>query len=147
MPELAQHYTDPRLVALYDIENKRGADTDFYLSLATEQEARTIIDLGCGTGQLTLELARERRLVMGVDPSPVMLTFARRKPHAERVTWIEGDSSALGTPNADLVVMTGNVPQVFLDDAEWNATLQNIYQALRPGGILAFESRNPADRA
>ena len=43
--------------------------------------------------------------------------------------------------------MTGNVAQVFLDDAEWAATLRAIGAALRPGGTLAFESRNPDDRA
>jgi hypothetical protein len=43
--------------------------------------------------------------------------------------------------------MTGNVAQVFLDDAAWAATLRAIHAALRPGGYLAFESRNPDDRA
>ncbi len=42
--------------------------------------------------------------------------------------------------------MTGNVAQVFLNDAEWAATLRAIHVALRPGGRLAFESRNPDDR-
>jgi hypothetical protein len=51
----------------------------------------------------------------------------------------------VGTPAADLVLMTSNVAQVFLDDAEWNTTLRHIHDALRPGGHLAFESRNPAD--
>lgn len=147
MTTLAQHYVDPRLVALYDIENTRGADTDFYVRLAAERDARTIIDLGCGTGQLTLELAHTGRHVIGVDPSPAMLAVARHKSGAERVQWIEGDASALGTPAADLVVMTGNVAQVFLDDAEWATTLRHIHAALRPGGTLAFESRNPDDRA
>lgn len=147
MPKLAQHYTDPRLVVLYDIENTRGADTDFYLGLASEMNAQTIVDLGCGTGQITVELALDGRRVIGVDPAAGMLEIARRKPGAEQVTWIEGDSSALGTPEADLVIMTGNVAQVFLDDAKWRATLHDIYRALRPGGILAFESRNPDDRA
>jgi hypothetical protein len=36
---------------------------------------------------------------------------------------------------------------VFLDDAAWTATLRHIHAALRPGGTLAFESRNPDDRA
>jgi len=43
--------------------------------------------------------------------------------------------------------MTGNVAQVFLDDAEWRATIAAIHAALRPGGYLAFESRNPDARA
>lgn len=147
MVHLEQHYVDPRLVALYDIETTRGADTDFYIGLAADLGARTIIDLGCGTGRLTCELASEGRRVIGVDPAPAMLAVARRQPGAEQVRWVEGDVSALGTPAADLVIMTGNVAQVFLDDNEWAATLRAIHAALRPGGYLAFESRNPDDRA
>jgi hypothetical protein len=63
------------------------------------------------------------------------------------VQWVEGTSNALGIPAADLVVMTGNVAQVFLDEAEWAATLCDIHAALRPDGHLAFESRNPDDQA
>lgn len=146
--KLDLHYVDQRLVDLYDRDNPRGADTDFYLHLAADLDALQILDLGCGTGLLTRELAAvDGRVVVGVDPSPPMLAVARRNPGAERVRWVEGDSSALGTPDADLVIMTGNVAQVFLDDTEWLGTLRAIHAALRPGGHLAFESSNPDKRA
>lgn len=146
MTKLDLHYTDPRLVDLYDIENPPGPDFDFFLELANELKAQRILDLGCGTGLLTRQLAVAGRQVTGVDPAVAMLAYARRQPGAAHVTWIEGDASALGTPAADLVVMTSNVAQVFLDEAEWQATLRHIHAALRPGGHLAFESRNPEDR-
>src|SRR5260370_38411457 len=75
------------------------------------------------------------------------LAVARRQPGADRVHWVEGVPSALGSAEADLVIMPGNVAQVFLDEAEWAATLRAIHATLRPGGHLAFESRNPDDRA
>lgn len=143
MVHLDFHYTEPRLVELYDRNNPRGADTDFYLNLAKSVSARRIIDLGCGTGLLTCELASEDREVIGIDPSIAMLSIAKNKPGAERVLWICGDSSNLEIDQADLALMTGNVAQVFLDDAEWNATLKSLHSALRTGGYLSFESRNP----
>jgi SAM-dependent methyltransferase len=137
------HYVDPRLVALYDLENPRGSDTDFYVALAADIDARTIVDLGCGTGLLAGELATDGRVVYGVDPAPAMLAVARARPGAENVQWIEADASNVPPLNADLVVMTGNVAQVFLTDEDWAAALRAIQCALRPGGYLAFESRNP----
>lgn len=144
--KLDQHYVDPRLVALYDRDNPRGDDTDFYLQLAIHLGARVILDLGCGTGLLTRAFATNGRDVRGIDPASAMLAWARQQPGAEHVQWTHGDASILGTPNADLAVMTGNVAQVFLDDEVWDTTLKHLYAALRPGGHLAFESRNPEVR-
>lgn len=80
MVKLDRHYVDPRLVELYDIENTRGADTDFYVQLAATLDAHTILDLGCGTGLLTRELAVDKRYVIGVDPAPSCRPAARRSP-------------------------------------------------------------------
>lgn len=145
--KLDLHYTDPRLVAMYDTDNPRGIDYDFYIQLAKDIEATTILDLGCGTGLLTRELAGHGWKVTGIDPSSAMLAYAQRQSGADLVRWIEGDSGALGTPNADLVLMTGNVAQVFLKDSDWLTTLHHIYSALSPSGYVAFESRNPEARA
>jgi SAM-dependent methyltransferase len=144
--KLDLHYTDPRLVDLYDTDNPRGIDYDFYIQLAKDIKAETILDLGCGTGLLTRELASHGWKVTGVDPAPAMLTYAQKQATAELVQWLEGDSSKLGTPQADLILMTGNVVQVFLEDSGWLTTLHHIYDALCPGGYVAFESRNPEAR-
>ncbi len=84
--KLDLHYVDPRLVELYDRDNPRGVDTDFYLALAADLNAHRIIDLGCGTGLLTCELAIEGRQIIGIDPSAAMLAVARKKPGAELYT-------------------------------------------------------------
>ncbi len=72
---------------------------------------------------------------------------ARRKPGAEQVNWIEGDVAALPQIEVDLVTMTANVAQVFVDDADWHAALDASAAALRPGGHLVFETRDPDQRA
>src|SRR5436305_11560356 len=75
-----------------------------------------------------------------------MLRVARQRPYGDRVRWIEGGTSRLGTPDADLAIMTGHVAQFFLSDESWRAALGALHAALRPGGRLAFESRNPTAR-
>ena len=139
-------YTDPRLVALYDALNPFADDTAFYLALA--ESARHVVDLGCGTGLLACELAKRGHRVTGIDPSPQMLQVARARPEGDEVTWIEGDATALPFVGAaDLLVMTGHVAQVFLDDPALLATFVAARRAIRPGGAIAFDSRNPAARA
>jgi SAM-dependent methyltransferase len=94
------------------------------------------------------ELVGEGRDVIGVDPAVEMLGVARSRPRGDVVRWIEGDASSLTSlPPADLVVMTGHVVQVFLDDATFLATLRAARQILRDGGRLAFEDRDPNARA
>lgn len=145
--KLDEHYVNPKLVDLYDLENPAGPDTDFYLQLAASLQAKRLVDFGCGTGLLTRALATAGRQVVGVDPAAAMLAYAQRQPAADRVTWVLGGAEALPPWEADLAVMTGNVAQVFLEDAAWAAALAGLRAALRPGGHLAFESRNPLFRA
>ena len=102
--------------------------------------------MGCGTGLITCELAREGYQVIGVDPAAAMLRVARQRSYGDRVRWIEGDVSRLGAPDADLAIMTGHVAQFFLSDESWHVALVALRVALRPGGRLAFESRNPTAR-
>lgn len=150
-PQGEAAYGDPRLVDLYDQDNPDGPDHDLYRALADELGAQSILDLGCGTGLLTVTFARPGRVVVGLDPSPAMLDIARRRPGADQVRWIPGDSSAWATggqeyPRFDYAVMTGNVAQHILDP-DWQRTLTDLAAAVRPGGVLAFESRNPRARA
>jgi SAM-dependent methyltransferase len=142
-----QEFHDPRLVALYDADDPGRADAAFYLDLAAELSASSIVDIGCGTGAITVELARRGHRVTGVDPAAAMVEVARGRPGGERVRWIEGDAGDLDGPPADLAIMTGHVAQVISDEDAWRATLAATHAALRPGGHLAFESRNPAARA
>lgn len=115
--------------------------------MVEEFGARSVLDLGCGTGVFALLLAERGVEVIGVDPAGASLDVARAKPGAERVTWIHGDVSAIpeGT-SVDMVTMTANVAQVFLTDADWLATLAAVRAALCSGGRLVFESRDPARR-
>ena len=146
MPDAA--FDEPRLAAIYDGLDPDRSDLDAYLAMVDEFGARSVLDLGCGTGVFALLLADRGLEVIGVDPAGASLDVARAKPGAERVTWIHGDASAIPSPlTVDMVTMTANVAQVFLADADWLATLAACRAALRDGGHLIFESRDPARRA
>ena len=137
---------DRRRVALYDEDNPDGPDHDFYRVLADKVSAYSIVDLGCGTGILTVTFARQGRTVVGVDPSASMLAYARRRIGTAGVNWIVGDSRSIPAGLFDYAVMTGNVAQ-HMSDPDWIRTLSDLRKSLRKGGTLSFESRNPAVRA
>ena len=140
-------FSEPRLAELYDPLDPNRSDLDVYVAMAAEFGAESVVDIGCGTGTLACLLAPQGLTVTGVDPAAASLAVARRKPGAERVTWLHAGGTAVPQLGADLVTMTGNVAQVFVTDEEWAAVLGAVHEALRPGGRLVFESRDPAQQA
>jgi SAM-dependent methyltransferase len=141
------HFAEPRLVALYDVLEGERDDLDAYLAIAEELGARSVVDVGCGTGTLACLLAARGLDVVGVDPAAASLEVARHKPHADRVRWVLGGAAELPPLQVDLVTMTGNVAQVFLADEDWAAALRAVHAALRPGGRFVFETRRPEREA
>jgi SAM-dependent methyltransferase len=140
-------FSEPRLAEIYDPLDPDRRDLDAYTAMAGEFGATTVVDVGCGTGNLACLLARAGLEVIAVDPAAASLAVARRKPGAERVRWLHGDATALPPLQADLATMTGNVAQVFVTDQQWAATLVAVRDRLRPGGRFVFESRDPAKKA
>ena len=100
----------------------------------------SVLDAGCGTGRVAIELAQRGFDVVGIDLDPAMLDLARDK--APGLPWIEGDLA--GTVVADeagerrrfdAVVAAGNV-MIFLERGTEAAVVANIAAHLRPGGVL-----------
>ncbi|MGW0795449.1 class I SAM-dependent methyltransferase [Streptomyces sp. NPDC002692] len=140
-------FAHPRLAAIYDpLEPDRG-DLDAYVRMAEEFRARQVLDIGCGTGVFALLLAARGIEVVGIDPAPASIVVARGKPGGERVRWICGEAADLPPLQVDLATMTANVAQAIVDPHGWQETLRGARQALRPGGRLVFETRDPAARA
>ena len=136
-----------RLAEVYDPLEADRADLDAYVAMVEEFGARRVLDLGCGTGSFACLLAGRGLEVTGVDPAEASLKLARPKPGAGGVRWVCGDARSLPALGVDLVTMTGNVAQVFVDDGDWQTTLGAVRDALVPGGRLVFETRDPARRA
>ncbi len=142
-----EEFRHPRLAAIYDALDPDRSDLDVYVGLIEELGGRQILDVGCGTGTLAIALAARGYGVTGVDTASASLAVARTKDTAHRVRWIDGDATAAHVTNQDVTTMTANVAQAITDPQSWDITLQAIHAALRPGGYLIFESRDPADEA
>ncbi|MBM3532340.1 MAG: class I SAM-dependent methyltransferase [Alphaproteobacteria bacterium] len=140
-------YTDPRLAAVYDPLNPPDIEDDFHLALAGDNP-RTILDMGCGTGRLASALAARGHRVAGVDPAPAMLDIAQRRPGGDRITWVLSGAAELSLDaRFDLIVMTGHVFQVFLDDDDIRAALSTLRRHLATDGRITFATRNRAVEA
>jgi SAM-dependent methyltransferase len=138
------HFAEPRLAELYDTFCAGRPDWSFYLPLV--RQARSVLDIGCGTGEL-LRLAREQghagRLV-GLDPAAAMLDVARRRGD---IDWVCGDPASVSFDGEfELIVMTGNAFQVFIEDEDVRASLVAIRSFLSSDGHFAFDTRNPSAR-
>jgi ubiquinone/menaquinone biosynthesis C-methylase UbiE len=112
---------DPRLPAVYDAENRWAIDDDFFLALVNRVPRSRVLDLGAGTGRLSVAMAAAGHIVTGVDPNRTSLEAARAKPHGDRVTWIEGTSTCLAARVFDAAIMTSYVAQVFVSEG-WRAS-------------------------
>lgn len=85
-----------------------GADVHGEADLVRSLAPASVLDAGCGTGRVAVELARHGIEVVGVDVDPSMLATARRTTSA--VAWVEADLASLDLGrHFDVVVMAGNV--------------------------------------
>lgn len=107
---------------------------------------RTIVDLGCGTGNIALPLAERGCHVVGIDLSADMLAIARSKQ--EQLTssakldihWIEQDMAAWSLPQqVDTVISFCDSLNYLLEEQDLARTFKQTYEGLRPGGLFIFD--------
>ena len=132
---------------VYDQLNHWGIDDDFFMELLKSTQSKMVADLGCGTGRITVEMAKAGYRVTAIDPNAEALEYAKQKAYAQDVSWIVGDSADLEPVAYDAVIMTANVAQVFITDESWQTVIHDAYCALKPGGHFIFDTRNPNAKA
>jgi SAM-dependent methyltransferase len=143
-----EHYAD---AALYDYEyRRRRADVSFYRELARRRGADRILELGAGTGRVTIPLARDGRAVTALDQSPAMLArLAQRvsrlpRSAAARITPVTGDLRSFTVGGRfPLAIAAFNVLEHLYTRGEVTACLQRIAAHLAPGGAFAFDVQLP----
>jgi SAM-dependent methyltransferase len=114
----------------------RGVDLHGEADLIDSYGPASVLDAGCGTGRVAIELGRRGRAVAGVDLDPRMLEVARRK--APLISWVEGDLADPGLAfdrQFDVVAMAGNV-LIFVAPGTEGPVVSNMARWLAPGGRL-----------
>ena len=98
-----------------------------------------VLELGCGTGYFTKELAQTGANITAIDISPELLEAARRRVSAQNVTFEIQNAYALTYPDAifDSVVGSSVLHHLEIDQA-----FTQIYRVLRPGGTIRFTEPN-----
>ena len=137
--------TDSRF---YDaIHGDQRDDVGLWLSYAGRTD-RPVLDVGCGTGRIALELSRAGHQVVGIDPSPSMLEIARQRADddALEVQFIEGRviDLALEEGRYGLALLPADVFLYCADAEEQVATLALLGRCLQFNGLLAIDLPGPA---
>ena len=111
-----------------------GVDVHGEVAFVMQYSPRAVLDAGCGTGRVAIELARRGVDVVGVDVAPALLETARTLgPDLE---WIEQDLTLLDLGRAfDVVVMAGNVP-IFTPAGTHLALVAGCARHVAPTGLL-----------
>lgn len=127
---------DQRWTQLAESGESIHGEADFIESLLGQAGGRRVLDAGCGTGRVAIELARRGYPVVGVDADLDMLATARTK--APDLSWIHADLADLGahsTETFDVVLLAGNV-MIFLAQGTEERVMGELVDRLAPGGLL-----------
>ncbi len=118
----------------FDALAATGQDVHGEATFVRAFEPATVLDAGCGTGRVAIELARHGVDVVGADADPSMLATARRA--APDLTWVESDLADLELGRSfDVVVLAGNVP-LFTPPGTEAALVAGCARHVVGGGLL-----------
>jgi SAM-dependent methyltransferase len=121
-------------------------DIPFYVDEA-KRAGSPVLELGCGTGRLTIPVAQSGVEIVGLDQSPSMLAHARTKAAEAvvKIEWIEGDCRTFSLGRKfPLILMAFNSMQHLHDQASLAALFARVREHLAPAGRFLFEVFNPS---
>lgn len=138
---------DETIAARYDAQVPlQPGEVEFYTELAREAQTNGLrtLEVTCGTGRVTIPMARAGIRMVGLDNSPAMLDVARRNSEGLDIEWVEGDMRSFDLDERfGLVTIPVGSFQLMLTVDDQLDALRCIHRHLPPGGRLVFEVENP----
>jgi 2-polyprenyl-3-methyl-5-hydroxy-6-metoxy-1,4-benzoquinol methylase len=98
-----------------------------------------VLELGCGSGYFTRELARSRANIVAIDVSPELLEIARSNCSAPNVQYQIQNAHALSYPDSEFDSIVGSS---VLHHLEFEKALYDVYRVLKPEGTIYFTEPN-----
>jgi SAM-dependent methyltransferase len=134
-------YADPQI---YDLENNTfEPDGPFLLEMA-RKAGNPVLELGCGTGRLTIPMARAGMDISGLDIVEGMLQTARRKAGDLPIEWVLADARTYQLGRTfRMIFESGSVFQHMLTRADQEAFLARVREHLDEEGVFVFGSFFP----
>ena len=115
-----------------------GEEYKFYKGLLDNHNAKDILEIGCGTGQLAQRFLNDKYSYTGIDVSAPMLEYARKELPAEH--FHEMDMRDIKLPSKyDGVIITARSISYILANNDVMATFKSIKKVLKDGGVLIFD--------
>jgi 2-polyprenyl-3-methyl-5-hydroxy-6-metoxy-1,4-benzoquinol methylase len=132
---------------VYDIANTRWTgDIDFYVNQASKT-GNPVLELGCGTGRITIPVAKAGVEITGLDLEESMLAQARKKAVAAgvNVQWILADATSFNIGRTfQSILAPYDALQGFCQEVEQiGSFFRSVHAHLRTGGVLIFDVLNP----
>jgi len=134
---------DQHVIAAEEVSRGAGfqAIKQQIVEMSQPSSEHVVLDVGAGTGLLTLALAPQVRRVLALDISPAMIEYLRVKTGSSELDNVEGIvASAVSLPLVDACVDTvvSNYCIHHLDEAGKRAALHEIHRVLKPGGRVVI---------
>ena len=131
---------------IYDGMNTNLADLEFYKRWLPKNKKARILELCCGTGRLTLPIAKDGYDISGVDFTASMLEQAKSKASKDglEIEFMEADIRTLELPEKyDLIFIPFNSIHHLYENDDLFKAFNTVKNHLKKGGLFLFDCFNP----
>ncbi|MFM2369024.1 MAG: hypothetical protein RL619_1324 [Bacteroidota bacterium] len=136
------HLYDGKMAAIFDAMYQTFIDYDeeyqFYSNLVKENNCKTILEVGSGTGNLAERFQQNNQDYIGLDYSLSMIAIAKQRN--KKCAFIHGDMRQFELEKlVDSILITGRSTSYLITNDDINSTFDSIYKNLNKEGIVIFD--------